>query len=83
MWRNSLKGARDLFLADSSDGGRTFSPAEKLGRGTWPLNACPMDGGAVAVGPAGPGAGGGEAYLEASQGQWEGSESVRWKLRRR
>lgn len=50
MWRNSLKGARDLFLADSSDGGRTFSSAEKLGRGTWPLNACPMDGGAVAVG---------------------------------
>lgn len=53
MWRNSLKGARDLFLANSSDGGRTFSPAEKLGRGTWPLNACPMDGGSVAVRPDG------------------------------
>ncbi len=50
MWRNSLMGARDLYLASSSDGGKTFRPAEKLGRGTWPLKACPMDGGAVAVG---------------------------------
>ena len=53
MWRNSLKGARDLYLASSSDGGKTFGAAEKLGRGTWPLNACPMDGGAVAAGPDG------------------------------
>lgn len=53
MWRNSLKGARDLYLTSSSDGGQTFRPAEKLGRGTWPLNACPMDGGAVAAGPDG------------------------------
>ncbi len=53
MWRNSLKGARDLHLTSSSDGGKTFGKAEKLGRGTWPLNACPMDGGAVAVGPDG------------------------------
>jgi hypothetical protein len=50
MWRNSLAGARDLFLASSADGGKIFGPAAKLGRGTWPLNACPMDGGAVAVG---------------------------------
>ncbi len=53
MWRNSLKGARDLFLTSSSDGGRTFRTAEKLGQGTWALNACPMDGGAVAVLPDG------------------------------
>ncbi len=53
MWRNSLKGARDLYLTSSSDGGRTFRTAEKLGRGTWPLKACPMDGGAVAAGPDG------------------------------
>lgn len=51
MWRNNLKGARDLYLTRSNDGGRTFSPAEKLGEGTWSLNACPMDGGAVAAGP--------------------------------
>ena len=50
IWRNQLNGARDLYLARSADGGRSFGPAEKLGRGTWPLNACPMDGGAVAVG---------------------------------
>ena len=50
MWRNQLNGARDLYLARSADGGRSFGPAEKLGRGTWPLIACPMDGGAVAVG---------------------------------
>lgn len=51
MWRNQLKGARDLYLSSSTDGGKTFRSAEKLGRGTWPLNACPMDGGAIAVGP--------------------------------
>jgi len=50
MWRNQVQGARDLYLARSADGGATFDPAEKLGRGTWPLTACPMDGGAVAVG---------------------------------
>ncbi|AMV38111.1 sialidase family protein [Planctomyces sp. SH-PL62] len=53
MWRNSLKGARDLYITNSSDGGKSFGPAEKLGRGSWPLNACPMDGGAVAAGPEG------------------------------
>lgn len=53
MWRNSLKGARDLYLASSGDGGKSFRPAEKLGRGTWALNACPMDGGSVAANPDG------------------------------
>ncbi|QEH35182.1 BNR/Asp-box repeat protein [Aquisphaera giovannonii] len=53
MWRNQVEGARDLYLSRSTDGGSTFGPAGKLGRGTWPLQACPMDGGAVAVGPAG------------------------------
>jgi len=51
MWRNSVKGARDMYLATSTDGGQSFPQARKLGRGTWALNACPMDGGAVAVGP--------------------------------
>lgn len=53
MWRNSLGGSRDLYLTSSADDGETFRPAEKLGRETWPLKACPMDGGAVAVGPEG------------------------------
>jgi hypothetical protein len=48
MWRNWLEGSRDMFTAGSTDGGRTFSPAGKLGLGTWPLNACPMDGGGLA-----------------------------------
>ncbi len=49
QWRNSLSGNRDMFVARSRDGGRTFGEASKLGRGTWPLSACPMDGGAIAV----------------------------------
>lgn len=49
QWRNSLGGHRDMFVARSTDGGTTFGEAHKLGRGTWALNACPMDGGAIAV----------------------------------
>jgi hypothetical protein len=48
MWRNSLGGARDMYLSRSLDGAN-FSKAEKLGTGSWPLNACPMDGGGIAV----------------------------------
>ena len=47
MWRNWLGGSRDLYTATSRDG-RTFSPAQKLGTGTWKLNGCPMDGGSIA-----------------------------------
>jgi photosystem II stability/assembly factor-like uncharacterized protein len=49
MFRNSLEGARDMYILRSRDGGSTFTAAEKLGRGTWPLNACPMDGGGLAM----------------------------------
>ncbi|HTP32996.1 MAG TPA: sialidase family protein [Candidatus Acidoferrales bacterium] len=48
MWRNSLNGCRDLYLATSRDG-VNFPAPHKLGNGTWPLNACPMDGGGLAV----------------------------------
>ena len=48
MWRNWLNGSRDLYLAASPDGS-TFSNPVKLGSGTWKLNGCPMDGGAIAV----------------------------------
>jgi hypothetical protein len=41
MWRNCLGGSRDMFLIRS--GGRP----EKLGLGTWAINACPMDGGGI------------------------------------
>ena len=49
QWRNSLGGARDMYVASSLDG-ITFGKAAKLGTGTWPLNRCPMDGGAIAIG---------------------------------
>ncbi|CAN5783015.1 hypothetical protein BH24BAC1_BH24BAC1_36580 [soil metagenome] len=49
MFRNELKGARDMYLAHSKDGGKSFSPAQKLGTGTWMLKACPMDGGAISM----------------------------------
>jgi hypothetical protein len=48
MFRNSRDGNRDMFVVGSSDG-RSFSPAVKLGTGSWRLNACPMDGGGVAL----------------------------------
>jgi hypothetical protein len=48
MWRNWLKGSRDMYLGTSADGGNTFR-VEKLGRGSWPLNGCPQDGGGLAL----------------------------------
>jgi hypothetical protein len=48
MWRNALAGSRDLYLTHSTDG-QHFSVAEKLGNGTWKLDACPMDGGGIAI----------------------------------
>ena len=49
MFRNWLNGSRDLYVMKSLNNGKTFSPAEKIGRGTWKLNGCPMDGGGVLV----------------------------------
>lgn len=49
MWRNWLDGNRDMYMARSLDGGRTFAAAAKAGSGSWPLNACPMDGGDIAI----------------------------------
>jgi hypothetical protein len=48
MWRNWLGGARDMYLTRSQDG-VTFTKPEKLGTGSWQLNACPMDGGGFAI----------------------------------
>ncbi|MDB6112771.1 MAG: hypothetical protein JWR69_4521 [Pedosphaera sp.] len=47
MWPNWLGGSRDMYTASSTDGGKTFGTAEKLGGGTWPLGGCPMDGGSL------------------------------------
>ena len=49
QWRNSLGGNRDIYVASSSDGGKSFGASQKLGTGSWQLRACPMDGGAIAV----------------------------------
>jgi hypothetical protein len=49
MFRNDVDGARDMYLARSHDGAKTFSRAEKLGMDTWKLDRCPMDGGAVSL----------------------------------
>jgi len=49
MFRNWVMGSRDLYLINSSDNGESFSSAQKLGIGTWPLKACPMDGGGLSI----------------------------------
>ncbi|MBO0947699.1 exo-alpha-sialidase [Fibrella sp. HMF5405] len=53
QFRNWLDGSRDLYLAHSSDGGRTYPSVQKLGIGTWQLAGCPMDGGGLALTPSG------------------------------
>ncbi len=47
MWRNWLGGNRDFYVAESTDRGDRFSPATKIGARSWPLKACPMDGGGI------------------------------------
>lgn len=58
MFRNEIRSApadpssdalpvRDMYLARTTRDG-SFAPAVKLGGGSWPLAACPMDGGDVA-----------------------------------
>ena len=49
MFRNWIKGNRDLYLIQSSDNGNSFGQAQKLGNGSWALNGCPMDGGGIAI----------------------------------
>lgn len=48
MFRNSLNGNRDMYVARSSDG-VSYRPAQKAGTGSWKLDACPMDGGGVVI----------------------------------
>ncbi len=49
MWRNSRDGNRDMYVAESKDGGQSFADAIRLGAHHWQLAACPMDGGAIAI----------------------------------
>jgi hypothetical protein len=48
MWRNVVEGSRDLYVASSTDGAH-FEAARKVGAGSWKINACPMDGGGMAM----------------------------------
>ena len=53
MFRNHVDGRRDMYVVESRDGatfGAPFGTAIKQGRGSWLLDACPMDGGALALG---------------------------------
>ena len=50
MFRNALDGNRDMYLVESANGSTSFGSAVKLGGGTWPIEACPMDGGMLAAG---------------------------------
>jgi hypothetical protein len=49
MFRNWLNGNRDMYIIQSDDGGKNFGNAQKLGDGSWKLNACPMDGGGLVI----------------------------------
>lgn len=49
MFRNYVNGNRDLYLVSSANSGKTFGKAQKLGNGSWKLNGCPMDGGALTI----------------------------------
>lgn len=49
MFRNWLDGSRDLYLTKSSDRGKSFGTAQKLGLGSWKLEGCPMDGGGIVI----------------------------------
>lgn len=48
MWRNKLNGSRDLYTMRLKDG-KAAGSATRQGEGTWKLDACPMDGGGLAV----------------------------------
>lgn len=47
MFRNNLNGNRDMYVIRGYEG--SYLPAQKQGTGSWKLDACPMDGGAVVV----------------------------------
>ena len=90
MWRGVHNGSRDMQIA--SPGGE----ATKLGSGTWKLDACPMDGGALA--PAADGGmltvwrrekqvfsarvGASETLIGAGEQPWIGGSTIVWLEKR-
>jgi hypothetical protein len=53
LWRNSLGGNRDIYVATTADAAGPVRDAAMLGKTNWNLETCPMDGGDLAVGKAG------------------------------
>lgn len=50
LFRNSLAGNRDMFLASvMQDGGEINVNSRQVGNVHWKLNACPMDGGMLSI----------------------------------
>jgi hypothetical protein len=47
MWRNSIGGERDMWLMTQKRGADSFSTARKLGKASWKIDGCPMDGGEI------------------------------------
>ena len=49
-WRHVYTGSvRDIAMAKSSDGGRTFAPSVRVSADNWVLDGCPENGPAVAI----------------------------------
>ena len=50
LFRNSLRGNRDMYLATvTAESGSPETTSIRLGKEHWKLNACPMDGGMLAI----------------------------------
>ncbi len=53
LFRNSLAGNRDMFLASFRGQDGSSSGSKRLGNESWKLDACPMDGGMLSINPTG------------------------------
>jgi len=50
VWRNIFPGSiRDIAMAVSADGGRSFAPLSRVSADEWQIAGCPEDGPAIAV----------------------------------
>jgi hypothetical protein len=50
VWRHIFpESMRDIAMASSTDGGRTFSPLARISEDNWQLSGCPDDGPAMAI----------------------------------
>lgn len=69
MWRDSIEGMRDMYLATlTARSERVVDPA-LIGAGHWQLDACPMDGGALAL-----------ASDDRKVSVWRREDTVFWSL---